>query len=187
MEITMLRQNWIHRLSLFIVIIFGTAACAGYPSGPNNPEPGDDAYTVAEDGFLPVGAEDGILANDQPKEGTENILTTVGKFETEGGGQLDLTEDGSFTYEPKANFNGQDHFTYTIKNEKGKSSDGMMTVTVTAVNDIPQPVDDHQENSVNHVSIIDVLANDVEPDGGTLQISEVGTPDSGTVTIQNNQ
>lgn len=183
----MLRQNWIHRLSLFIVIIFGTAACAGYPSGPNNPEPGDDAYTVAEDGFLPVGAEDGILANDQPKEGTENILTTVGKFETEGGGQLDLTEDGSFTYEPKANFNGQDHFTYTIKNEKGKSSDGMMTITVTAVNDIPQPVDDHQEISVNHVSIIDVLANDVEPDGGTLQISEVGTPDSGTVTIQNNQ
>jgi hypothetical protein len=187
MEITMLRQNWIHRLSLFIVIILGTAACAGYPSGPNNPEPGDDNYTVAEDGFLPVGAEDGILANDLPKEGTENILTTVGNFETEGGGQLDLAEDGSFTYEPKANFNGQDHFTYTIKNEKGKSGDGMLTITVKAVNDIPQPVDDKQEISVNHVSIIDVLANDVEPDGGTLQISEVGTPDSGTVIIQNNQ
>ena len=183
----MLRQNWIHRFILFIVIIFGTIACAGYPSGPKSPEPGDDTYTVAEDGFLPVDAEDGILANDLPKEGTENILATVGKFETEGGGQLDLADDGSFTYEPKANFNGQDHFTYTIKNEKGKSGDGVLTIMVTAVNDPPQPVDDHQEISVNHVSIIDVLANDVEPDGGTLQISKVDTPSSGTVVIQNNQ
>ena len=183
----MLRQNWIHRLVLFIVIIFGIGACAGYPSGPRNPEPGDDTYEVAEDGYLPVDAEDGILANDLPKEGTNNILESVGKFETEGNGQLDLADDGSFTYEPKANFNGQDHFTYTIKNDKGKSSEGVMTITVTAVNDPPQPVDDKQDIAVGNTSTIDVIANDKDPDGDTLQISKVGKPNNGTVAIENNQ
>jgi hypothetical protein len=187
MEMMMLRQNWIHRLVLFIAIIFGIGACAGYPSDPRNPEPGDDTYTVDEDDFLPVDAEDGILANDQPKEGPNTILETVGKFITEGGGKLDLADDGSFTYEPKANFNGQDHFTYTIKNDKGKSSDGVMNITVTAVNDPPQPVNDEQDISINQPSTIDVLRNDVDPDGDPLQISNVGDPNSGTVANQDNQ
>jgi hypothetical protein len=187
MEMMMLRQNWMYRLVLFIVIIFGISACAGYPSGPRNPEPGDDNYTVKEDGFLPVNAEDGILANDRPREGANNILDTVGKFKTEGGGQLDLADDGSFTYKPKANFNGQDHFTYTISNDKGKSSDGVMTITVTAVNDPPQPVDDKQDISIKHPATIDVLANDKDIDGDPLQISKVGKPNSGSVAIQDSQ
>ncbi|MGD9211056.1 MAG: Ig-like domain-containing protein, partial [Desulfobacteraceae bacterium] len=172
---------------ILFLVVFGTFACASYPDDPRNPQTGDDTYTVKEDGFLTIPVEDGILVNDLPKEGTQSFLLTVGELQTDNGGQVVMEEDGSFTYEPADNFYGTDQLIYTIKNEKNKSSDGLLAITVTPENDAPQPVNDNQVISVGQVANIDVLANDVEPDGDEMTIAEVGEVGFGSVTIENNQ
>ncbi len=46
-----------------------------------------------------------------------------------------LAADGSFTYTPNPNFNGNDQFTYRITDADAETSDAVVSITVTAVND----------------------------------------------------
>ena len=117
-------KNRVNFILSIILSVFILSACANYPNDPRNPKVSDDTYTVEEDGFLPVSAEDGILSNDKPEEGSQAILLTVGEQTTDQGGLVVMSEDGSFTYEPAANFNGTDKLNYLIKNTKGKQSNG---------------------------------------------------------------
>ena len=51
--------------------------------------------------------------------------------------------DGTVSYTPDDDFNGADTFAYTVDDDEGKpSADGIVTVTVTAVNDDPEAVND---------------------------------------------
>ena len=53
-------------------------------------------------------------------------------------GTLTLSSGGSFTYEPSANFNGTDSFTYSVTaSEKTVTKTGSASITITAVNDAP--------------------------------------------------
>ncbi|MGD9210929.1 MAG: Ig-like domain-containing protein, partial [Desulfobacteraceae bacterium] len=176
-------QNRTYRFILIFLISISTMACASYPSGPRSPQPEDDQYSLEEDGYLDVPVEEGILINDKPREGTLNILMTLGEVTTDNGGVINLADDGSFTYKPATDFNGTDHVTYTIKNEKGKSSQGNITFSVSSLPDSPKPVDDHREITEGQPITIDVLANDVEPDGEAMKLVELGEPISGTAEM----
>ena len=52
-------------------------------------------------------------------------------------GLLTLNADGSFGYEPDANFNGDDTFTYKANDGSADSEAATVTITVNAVNDAP--------------------------------------------------
>ena len=178
-----LKQNRFGLAVVLVFTIFNLLACAGYPSDPRAPETGDDTYKAKEDEVLNVPANKGILANDNPKEGTKIFLDTA-EIETQNRGTVNLAEDGSFTYVPETNFSGQDQATYRIHNRKGKSSEGTIFFEVAPVNDPPEPQDDRRETPFNRPVTIDVLTNDVDPDAGdTLVIQNVGTPDSGSVRL----
>lgn len=163
--------------------VLGVAACASYPDEPRTPQAGKDTYSVEEDGFLTITLEEGILANDKPREGTTNILETLGEIDTEAGGKMMLLEDGSFTYDPIKNFNGQDHVKYKIKNAKGKSSEGEIAIDVTPVNDPPQPVNDRLDITDHRETAINVLSNDVDLDGDALEVIHAGEQTNGAVEI----
>jgi hypothetical protein len=167
---------------MFLISI-GTIACASYPNEPRSPQVGDDTYTVNEDGFLAITAEEGILVNDKPREGTLNILMTVGELATDGGGKVVLADDGSFSYEPKENFFGTDKVSYTVQNEKGKESSGVLTFEVSPINDAPLAKRDEVAITNNQAETIDVLANDEDPDGDKIRIVKVNSPSSGQATI----
>lgn len=166
-----------------LLVVWSVSSCAGYPSGPRAPQAGEDMYEVEEDGFLSVSPKEGILVNDKAREGTEIKLLTTKEIETEAGGQIVLEEDGSFTYEPKPDFFGMDHAKYTVKNDKGKTSDGRISIDVKPVNDPPRPVDDRQQIASDQPTAIDVLANDKEPDGDSLRIISISRPNSGSAAI----
>ena len=51
-------------------------------------------------------------------------------------------EGGQVFYRPNANFCGQDSFDYTISDGHGGTDIGTITITVTCVDDAPQPQDD---------------------------------------------
>ncbi|MFA6135503.1 MAG: Ig-like domain-containing protein, partial [Phycisphaerae bacterium] len=93
-----------------------------------------DEYEVDEDGELVVNAGDGVLANDADVEDDELTAVLVDGPEN---GDLTLNADGSFTYTPDADFNGEDTFTYKANDGALDSEVTTVTITVNAVNDAP--------------------------------------------------
>lgn len=177
--------------TVFFIAVM-TFACASYPDDPREPSVGNDSYTIEEDTFLVITADNGILANDIPREGEHNYIVEVnGQEAVKGeqvilsldGGKLVLELDGSFTYEPKKDFYGTDHLSYKVRNEKGKEGEGTCSIDVIPVNDPPLAIDDELNISTSPHQSIDVLANDVDPDGDNIRIAHIGDLKNGTAAI----
>jgi hypothetical protein len=126
------------------VLIF---AADGYTSVTSNPidvqpppnlapEVTDDEYSSIEGSFntLFVDAANGVLQNDHDPEG--GALTATEETGPPDG-TVTLLSDGSFTYNPRVNFYGDDHFTYRASDPTGKSRVGTVTIHVAPVNDAP--------------------------------------------------
>lgn len=175
--------HWSFRVVFTLMIAFHLAACAGYPSDPRAPQPNDDTYAAEEDTVLNIPADEGILVNDKAREGIDIILLTVGEIQTDNGGIINIAENGGFTYEPAADFNGTDQVAYTIRNQKGKESGSVIFLNVAPVNDAPRPVDDRIQISGDAPATVNVLANDVEPDGDAMTVADTGDPGRGSVRI----
>ncbi|TDW66953.1 CshA-type fibril repeat protein [Curtobacterium sp. PhB25] len=87
-----------------------------------------DTATATAGTTLTVGGDGdgrtGVLGND---EGTK--LTATVDLEP-ANGDLELAEDGAYTYTPKDGFSGTDTFTYTAKDPSGGTATGVVTITV---------------------------------------------------------
>jgi VCBS repeat-containing protein len=151
------------------------------------PTPVDDAYTAAEDAGLTAPAATGLLANDTDVDGPFPLTAAL-----VGGpahGTLTLNANGSFTYTPSANFNGSDQFTYKAVDGDGAYGVGLVTLTVTPVNDPPTVVDDTVSVPEDGGAVVlNLLGNDSPaPDAGeTLTITAVTQPAHGTAAIVDN-
>ncbi|QGQ30125.1 Ig-like domain-containing protein [Gimesia maris] len=80
-------------------------------------------------------------------------------------------------------YSGTDTFTYTIQDEQGVQSTGTVTVTVTG-NQAPDAVADTATVVAGNSVVVDVLANDSDPEGGTVSLVSLGTAAHGTVALQ---
>src|SRR5213075_57041 len=126
-----------------------------------------DSYSVNEDAPLNVSTP-GVLANDTDVDG--NVLTAV-LVTNPTHGTLTLNANGSFDYQPNANFNGSDSFTYRASDGATNSSSATVTITVNPVNDPPAAGNDSysvNEDTPLNVSTPGVLANDTDVDGNVL-------------------
>jgi VCBS repeat-containing protein len=116
----------------------------------------------------------------------------VGATITLGSGALlTLLADGFFTYDPNGAFEflraGQvaaDSFTYVAVDSQGALSNAA-TVTVTLVgnNDAPVATDDSVTTDEDVAILIDVLANDTDVEGDTLNVSGFTQGANGTVAL----
>ncbi|MBB3539883.1 VCBS domain-containing protein [Rhizobium sp. BK399] len=134
---------------------------------------GGGPITTAEDTSLTIKAAD-LLANDSDVDGdTLNLVSVSGT--SAHGGTVTLN-NGVITYNPAANYNGKDTFTYTVNDGHGGTATATVTVNVTPVNDAPVGAND--ENAVLEnktvVSSQSVLANDTDPDAGDTGHLAVG-------------
>ena len=84
----------------------------------------DDQYVAVISQPLVVNASAGVLANDTDDE--DDLLTAV-MVAPPTHGQLELASDGSFTYTPDTDYEGQDTFTYQA------SDDGDVSATPTLI------------------------------------------------------
>ncbi len=164
----------------------------------NNPKPVavDDSATTDED--TPITGN--VLSNDtdpdsDPLSVTEinGVATNVGtQITLASGALLTLNANGSYSYNPNAQFealnNGDtatDSFTYTISD--GVSTDtATVTVTINGVNDAPVAVNDSATTNEDTPVNISVLTNDTDVDGNPLSISSFTNGSKGTVTLNNN-
>lgn len=162
----------------------------------------DVAITVRAVNDIPVARNDAVstqedhgvsilvLANDSDID----TLQEGDSFQIQGTsgvdhGTVNIADDKqSLTFNPEAEWSGTEVFQYTIIDEKNGTASASVTVTVTAVDDDPEAVDDTftvlEDSST---SVLNVLANDKDADlpyGDVLELVRiVSTTGHGTLTL----
>ncbi len=91
---------------------------------------------------------------------------------------------GGVIYTPALNTNGIDTFTYQICDLAGACSTATVTVTVAAVNDAPDAVDDTSATDPGVPVTIDVLANDSDAESDPIAVTswDATSTFGGTIT-----
>ncbi len=120
-----------------------------------------------------------VLANDSDDDGdTLQISSTT----TPTHGDVVISTN-TILYSPDSNYFGDDSFNYTISDGFGGTSTSSVTITVIEVNDAPIAVADSAEVLLNGSVIIDVLANDSDPESSLLSVTSATNGAKGTTAI----
>lgn len=139
----------------------------------------DDAASTSEDTAVTVA----VLANDSDGDGDTLTVTGV----TQGTrGAATINGDGTVTYTPNANANGSDSFTYTVSDGNGGSDTATVAITINAVNDVPDAVNDSATTNEDVAVTIPVLTNDSDPDDDSLSVASVTQGMRGVAVINAN-
>ncbi len=160
-----------------------TATATVTVEGSNDgPVASDDSLSGTEDGTITFTAAD-LLGNDSDVDGD---TLSISAFEQPEHGTIVDNEDGTFTFTPDENWNGETNFTYTVSDGEGGTDTATVSITVDGVNDGPVANDDTASATEDGGAVtINVLGNDTDLDGDTLTVTEATLPEGaeGTVTI----
>ena len=99
-------------------------------------------------------------------------------------GQLTLADNGSFSYQPDADYNGVDAFSYRIVDGEGHVSNlASVSLTVRPVNDAPvAPAGGTVNVAAGQPHVFDSLGGASDAEGTALTVQWVVTPGHGTLT-----
>ncbi|MEQ6205026.1 cadherin-like domain-containing protein, partial [Sulfitobacter sp. HNIBRBA2951] len=123
------------------------------------PEAFDDVATTAEETPVIVDLRGNDFDPDTPLD--ELVLSDI-TVPAEQGTVVD-NGDGTVTFTPAPEFNGDATITYTITDPEGNSDEGQAVVTVTEFLDPPVAVDDVAETDEDTSVMIDLTGNDTDP------------------------
>ena len=147
----------------------------------------NDAPVAADDGGFTTAldtaktfAPSALLGNDSDVDGNPLTIAAVGSAI---GGTVALV-DGNVVFTPNAGYSGPASFDYTAADGNGGQDTATVSLTVLAANVPPVAGDD--TTSASGSTVIAVLANDSDTDGGTLSISGFTQPLHGTLTLNPN-
>ncbi|EAQ40561.2 hypothetical protein MED134_07389 [Dokdonia sp. MED134] len=137
----------------------------------------DDAETTPED--TPVIID--VLDNDGFDPAADVAVTDV---TDPANGTVVINDDGTVTYTPDPDFNGEDTFEYTVTvtNPDGTTTTETATVVVTVTPE-EDAVDDTIETPEDTPVDIDVLDNDTFDPAADVEVTDVTDPANGTVVI----
>ncbi len=147
------------------------------------PVANDDAFFGNED-IIFTAAAPGVLGNDTNIEGSQldwEVVTWPSH-----GTVLSLQPNGVFAYNPHADFNGIDSFTYRAFDRDGSMAfSNVATVTLT-INGAPVAGDDAYSTNQNTpltVPASGVLGNDTDIEASPLTAAVVNMPGNGSLTL----
>ncbi|MCA0996601.1 Ig-like domain-containing protein [Alloyangia pacifica] len=143
--------------------------------GDGVPVAEDDAAETDEDVAVTID----VLSNDSDPDGDDLTVTSA----TATNGSVVINGDGTLTFTPDADYNGDAEITYTIEDPAGNSATGNVAVTVYPVNDDPVAEDDTVNTGYETPVTLDPTENDTDVDGDDLTVTEVGEAENGTVTL----
>ncbi len=138
----------------------------------------DDEYTVNEDGSVSLN----LLANDKAPDGGLKIVSINGIALTGGAqsipvknGVVEIAADGSMTFKPDENFNGDISFDYVAQDADGDTDSAKVNITVTPVNDAPTITVEAKDFIENSAKAGDVAATyDAKDEDNTASELTVG-------------
>ena len=139
------------------------------------PDAVDDAAVMVEDD--PPITIDAVSNDSDPDfnlDPTSAIVLTPASS-----GTAAANGDGTFVYKPDPNFEGIDSFDYEVCDLAGACDVATVTITVSAVNDVPVAVDDW---GVGFTTLEDLPFTTGDVTGNDTDVED-GIPDAATVTI----
>jgi gliding motility-associated-like protein len=125
----------------------------------------DDVATTLEDITIVNGT---VTLNDIESGDGGNIWSLVGVNGGAKHGLVTMKADGTFTYQPDANYNGTDVFNYKLCDVDGDCSEAKVTVIITPVNDLPLAVNDNV-----------TTLEDTPVVGATVSVNDIPSGDGG--------
>ncbi|NET63811.1 MAG: tandem-95 repeat protein [Moorea sp. SIO1G6] len=138
------------------------------------PVPVDDTATTDQSTEVIID----VLGNDSDPEGDP---LTVNIEAQQFNGTAVVNQDNTITYTPNDGFTGTDTFTYQVSD--GINPGVTATVTVDVPNKPPVAEDDTASTDLNTAVTIDVLANDVDPEGDPLTVTLDQQGGNGTAVV----
>ena len=131
-----------------------------------------------------------VLANDTAGLTIASVTATANSYAEVINGQI--------SYVPNNGFTGTDTVSYSVQNADGQTATATVTISVTAnvvtpptppsvPNRAPDAVEDAPGTDKDTAITVDVVANDIDPDGDVLTITNVTQPQSGSARIVNNK
>jgi cytoskeletal protein CcmA (bactofilin family) len=126
-----------------------------------------------------------VLANDISPAGDPLSIIAVTQ---PANGTAGISGDSLITYTPASGFSGVDSFIYTISSDREEVDSARVTVTVleqVIINNAPVAVNDTASTVLNLPVLVDVLANDSDPDGDPVSVLgfENPTDEGGNVVL----
>jgi len=140
----------------------------------------NDVITLLEDTVAVLD----VRSNDSDPDG--DVLRVSAVTQAAHGSVAMISEGsdaGRVRYTPQANFAGTDGFTYTITDGSGGTATASVAVTITAVNDAPVAANDAAATVGPVPVLIDILANDADPEGDPLSLTATSTPGHGIASV----
>ncbi|MDJ0662233.1 MAG: tandem-95 repeat protein, partial [Crocosphaera sp.] len=134
----------------------------------------DDSITINEDQSVIID----VLSNDSDIDGDFIFISNVTQSTH---GTITDNGDGTLTYIPHPNFNGNDSFSYTISDLHGGSDSATVDIQINPINDSPTAINDTATTSENQSIIINVLNNDSDIDGDSISVQNLTQPSSGLI------
>jgi hypothetical protein len=140
-----------------------------------------------------------VLANDTDADGSVRPLAAeIISNTAASNGTVVRNADGTFTYTPNAGFDGNDSFTYTVRNADGATDTATVRITVTpttvdAVDDIANvsrslvdnpwaPWSGLPQYTAPGSVVINIRGNDFDRQGDAFNVIAVNQPGIGSVT-----
>lgn len=138
----------------------------------------EDRFDAHEDVPMMIGS---LLANDTDADGDDMYLLLNSAAGT-GGGQFVVDDGGALYFIPAGDFDTlqegdslETDYVYTVYDDFGGTSQGLLTLTVHGVNDNPVGwADQYEAYAGNITSLGDPLANDTDVEGDSLSIDRNG-------------
>jgi alpha-tubulin suppressor-like RCC1 family protein len=178
-EITYTPDAGCHDDTFTYVVTDGTAQVAAQVRVLMNcaPVAAADTATTPEDQQIDID----VLANDVDEDGDTLTVSDVIVAPAHG---TAVVVGGKVRYTPAADYCSPpaDTFTYQISDGHSHQATAAVTVTVTCGADGPAVADDAVDVPEDTATVIDVLANDGDPDGDPLTITSVGAAAHGTTS-----
>ncbi len=144
-------------------------------------------------GPAPAASEDDFTAPEDTRMSgniIENDANTAGASVTLGDpppvGTLALNSDGTFTFDPPANFSGDVRFTYFVTDTNGRTTEGEVILTFMAVADAPvitvPPQTVNEDTALNIGAAVSLALVDTDGSEALTQVTLAGVPVGSTVT-----
>ena len=163
------------------------------PQAGTDPQAVADIATVNEDGTVTID----VLGNDLtgPGGGTLRVTHVAGTPISQGVpmdiavGTVTLTAGGQLLFAPAPDLNGPVSLSYTLSDGLGGAATGTVSVTVIPQPDAPTGIADSFTAVAGKALLLDVLANDINPDAPGAGLELLGVEllsGSGSATVEGN-
>ena len=156
-------------------------------SANDAPQAQDDTDISNED----IAVSINVLENDIDSDGDSLSLTIVsnpnnGNAVVDDNGTQGDTTDDFIRYTPNPNANGNDSFTYQVDDGNGGIDTATVNLTITPVNDPPEAGDDTAISNEDTTVNINVLENDSDIEGDSLNLAIVSNGSNGNAVVHDN-